>query len=67
MLHRRAFTAEMVAKAQARGEFKREIDAELLTDMIYGPIYYRLLVCHQELNQKFGKKLVDQVMALVKS
>ena len=67
LLHRRAFTAGMVAKAQESGEFKREIDPELLTDLIYGTIYYRLLLKHQPLTQKFGTELVDHIMVHMKS
>lgn len=67
LLHRRAFTLKMIAKAQKSGEFKRKIDPELLTDMIYGSIYYRLLLKHQPLNQQFGRELVDHIMAHMKS
>lgn len=45
----------------------REVDPELLIDMIYGPIYYRLLVKHQPLDQRFGDELLDQIMACLKS
>ena len=48
---RRAFTREVIARAKASGEFKREIDPETLIDMVYGPIYYRLLVGHQKVDR----------------
>jgi AcrR family transcriptional regulator len=67
LLNRRAITTTMVRKAQASGEFKRAIDPELFVDMVYGPIYYRLLVKHQPLDQQFGTQLVDHMMAYLKS
>ena len=65
--HRRDFTRDLIARAHESGEFKREIDPEVLVDMIYGPIYYRLLVKHQPLNQEFGEELLDHIMAYLKS
>ncbi len=38
-------------------------DPELLIDLIYGPIYYRLLVGHQPLDTCFGDALVDSVLS----
>ena len=67
ILHRRAITTALAEKAQASGEFKRAIDPELLIDMIYGPIYYRLLVKHQPLDQRFGEELVDHIVAYLKT
>ena len=59
---RRAFTREAIEKAKATGEFRRDVDAEELIDMIYGPIYYRLMLGHQPLTAAFGNKLVDDVL-----
>lgn len=64
---RRAFTLGWIERAQASGEFRKDIDPQLLIDMIYGPIYYRLLVRHQELDERFGRELVDHILSYVKS
>lgn len=64
--HRFAFSIAVIDKAKASGEFVRDIDSGLLTEMIYGPIYYRLLVKKNELNQQFGRDIVDHIMAYVK-
>ena len=47
--------------------FYADVDPELLIDMVYGRIYYRLLVGHQKLDKRFGDALVDRAMAGVKS
>lgn len=63
MLKRRAVSVKAFQDAAASGEFKRPVDPELLSDLIFGPIYYRLLVKHQPLDQRFGKALVEYVLA----
>jgi len=66
VLRRRAVSHEMIQRAKASGEFREDIDPQLLIDMIYAPIYYRLLVRHQKLDKRFGDGLVDSVMAYAK-
>ncbi len=63
---RRAFTLEVIRQAYACGEFKRPVDPELLIDMLYGPIYYRLLLRHRPIDEQFGNDLLDHVLAYVK-
>jgi AcrR family transcriptional regulator len=62
LLKRRKVSIRALKGAIASGEFKRSVDPELLLDLIFGPIYYRLLVKHQPLNQEFGTALVDYVL-----
>jgi AcrR family transcriptional regulator len=64
---RRACATEVVERAQASGEFRKDIDPQVLIDMIFGPIYYRRLVRHQKLDQRFGNELVDRIISYVKS
>jgi AcrR family transcriptional regulator len=64
---RRAVAAEVIERAQASGEFRKDIDPQVLLDMIFGPIYYRRLVRHQKLDQRFANELVDRIIAYVKS
>lgn len=63
---RRAFAAEVIARAQASGEFRKDIDPQVLQDMIFGPLYFRRLVRHQPLDERFGNELVDHILAYVK-
>lgn len=67
VLKRRAYSRGVIERAKASGEFRKDVDPELLIDMVYGPIYYRLLVGHQKLDKRFGDALVDHAMACVKS
>ena len=64
---RRNKTIEVIEHGYANGEFKRRVDPQLLIDMIYGPIYYRLLVRYLPLDQAFVDGLLDHVIAYLKS
>jgi hypothetical protein len=66
MLKRRAISVKMFKEASKSGEFKCSVDPELLSDLIFGPIYYRLLVKHQPLSQEFGTALVEHVLGCIK-
>ena len=63
---RRDLTIPVIERGYATGEFKRRVDPHLLIDMIYGPIYYRLLVRYLPLNQQFIDELLDHVIAYIK-
>jgi AcrR family transcriptional regulator len=44
-----------------RGELRRDSDLDLILDSLYGPIYMRFLIRHDELREEFA----DQICALV--
>jgi AcrR family transcriptional regulator len=63
LLPRRRLGREIIEVWKARGELRADVDAEVLLDLIYGPIYFRLLVGHQELTDAFVKRTVDLALA----
>jgi AcrR family transcriptional regulator len=67
MSKRLAFATEVIERAQASGEFRKDIDAQVLIDMIFGPIFFRRLLRHQKLDDRFGNELVDRIISYVKS
>jgi AcrR family transcriptional regulator len=62
VLKRRKVAVKALNDAYASGEMKRSVGPELLLDLIFGPIYFRLLVKHQPLDQAFGRELLDHVL-----
>lgn len=46
-----------------RGEIPRNVDLEVALDLIYGPIYHRMLHGHAPLDERFARNLVDTIMA----
>lgn len=51
------------ARAADRGEIPRGTDVELAIDMLYGPLYHRLLHGHAPLNEAVAFRLIDAVLA----
>jgi AcrR family transcriptional regulator len=59
---RRRHALAAFRRAIDRGEISLKTDVELATDMIYGPLYHRLLHSHGVLNQAVAYRLVDTVL-----
>jgi hypothetical protein len=41
---------------------REDIDLDLVMDCLYGPLYYRLLVGHGSLNEKYTDALTDLIL-----
>lgn len=59
---RRREAVRALERAKDRGEIGADVDGELVLDMIFGPIYYRLLTGHQPLPDELVERLVDAVL-----
>lgn len=55
--HRRAAVREVVVRGVEAGEFSPKLDIDVALDMLYGSVYFRLLMGHQALDARFGKAL----------
>lgn len=64
---RRAVVREVVEEARRRGEFRTDIDTELQMDILYAPIYFRLLMGHLPLDKKFADSHCAAMMQLLAS
>jgi AcrR family transcriptional regulator len=60
---RRAQARPLLLRAIERGELPATTDIELALDLLYGPLYHRLLHGHAPLNERFLRDLVDTVVA----
>jgi AcrR family transcriptional regulator len=58
---RRTEAREILELGIERGELRDDIDLEVAVDVLYGPIYYRMLVGHGPLDDDFADALADQV------
>lgn len=68
------FFSELLAPARAviergkkSGELDKDLDTDLAIDLIYGPIYYRLLVGHGPLDEAFARALPERVLIALKA
>ena len=62
---RRDATRPMLLRAIERGEIAPDTDLDVTLDLLYGPIYHRLLHGHAPLNDRFVQQVVDYVIAAV--
>ena len=55
------------ARAIERGEVPADLDVEVAIDLIYGPLYHRLLHGHAPLTDRFAEDVVDMALAGIAS
>jgi AcrR family transcriptional regulator len=60
---RRVEARTLLSDAIAGGALRSDLDPDTILDLLYGPLYMRLLVKHEPLNESF----VDQVFGFVSS
>ena len=58
---RRAEIARMIARGIERGDLCPDADAEIATELLVGPVYFRLMF-GGELDRAFAERVVDNVM-----
>jgi Tetracyclin repressor-like, C-terminal domain len=52
-----------LARAVDRGEVPADLDIDVALDLIYGPLYHRLLHGHAPLTDRFAQAVVDLALA----
>jgi AcrR family transcriptional regulator len=62
---RRAVVREVVEEARRQGQFRSDIDTELQMDILYAPIYFRLLMGHSPLDKRFADTHCAAMMELL--
>ena len=62
ILARRDEGRDIILRGIAQGELRSQIDIEVALDMIYGPIFYRLLMGHGALDAEFTDAVVGHAM-----
>lgn len=58
---RRSALRDILFKGIQRGELASDVDIELIIDLIYGPMWYRLLNKHAPLNPRFAKQISEMI------
>jgi hypothetical protein len=62
ILARRSEGRVFLEKAVANGELRSDLDIEVALDLIYAPIFYRLLMGHAPLDAKFTDGVLTHVL-----
>jgi len=58
---RRDAARVMWQRGVTRGEIRPEIDAEIVLDLVYGPMVFRLLAGHGELNDDESEAMISAI------
>jgi AcrR family transcriptional regulator len=53
----------LLTLAASQGQLRPRLDLELTLDLIYGPLYFRLLMGHAELSKSFTDRLLQLALA----
>jgi AcrR family transcriptional regulator len=61
IIPRRGLLREVIEMAQIQGDFRDDIDFETAMDMIYAPVYFRLLAGHAPLSEYYVDTLLEEV------
>jgi AcrR family transcriptional regulator len=61
--HRRTEFRKLYERGVREHEFRAGVDVDLAADLVYGPVWYRLLVAHQPLDEKFAEQLPKLAIA----
>jgi len=59
---RRAVLYRVLERGRARSELKPDADLDVMIDLLFGALWYRLLVQHAKLDSRFAKQLVGDVL-----
>jgi alpha-glucuronidase len=62
ILARREEGRAILTRAIEAKEIRRSIDIETALDVIYGPVFYRLLMGHEALDGKFTDAVIDHAL-----
>jgi AcrR family transcriptional regulator len=62
---RRQVLNEVFRRAQARGEMRPDIDIAIASDLLFGPLYHRLLITGEPMTVRVADKLCDLVLKAV--
>lgn len=63
---RREQSIAEIEQGKASGEFRSDLDSEIVVDMLLGPLYYRLLLGFRPLTQAYVNQLTRQVLQAIK-
>ena len=62
---RRAVVREVLEDARRLGEIRDDLDTELQMDILYAPVYFRLLMRHLPLDKKFADQHCAAIMQML--
>ncbi len=62
MLRSREEGRALLERALAAGALRKDVDVEAALDLVYGPVFFRLLMGHRPLNEAFARQIAAEAM-----
>ena len=59
---RRLISRQIIERGVLRGELKKDLDVELSIDLIFAPLFYRLLITGETVDSAFVKSLISYAL-----
>jgi AcrR family transcriptional regulator len=63
---RREISKQILERGILRGELRKDLNLEVTIDLIWGPIFYRLLITGEVIDETFVKKLINYAFEGIK-
>ena len=57
----------LVDRGTARGELRAGVDVDLVHELLFGPVYYRLLLSGGRLDDRLAERIVDAVLPTLRA
>ncbi|WP_328389420.1 TetR/AcrR family transcriptional regulator [Nocardia sp. NBC_00416] len=64
---RRAEVSRLISTGIADGDLRRNLDADVIIDLIYGALYYRLLVSGARIDAAYADRLIETLTPIVRA
>ncbi|GIM28412.1 TetR family transcriptional regulator [Clostridium polyendosporum] len=64
---RRNISKQILERGISRGELRKDLNIEVSIDLIWGPVFYRLLITGEVIDSTFVENLVNYVLEGIKS
>jgi AcrR family transcriptional regulator len=64
---RLAEVRRLIERAIERGEVRPDVDTTLVHELLFGPVYYRLLLSGGKLDGRLAERIVDAVLPAIRS
>jgi AcrR family transcriptional regulator len=59
---RRVALEQVLERGRARGQLRADADLDVMIDLMFGALWYRLLVQHAKLDARFAKQMVASIL-----
>lgn len=64
---RRQEARQLFEQGVSRGELKADLDISLSLDLVYGPIFYRLVILNGNVDERYAQELVEHAFAGIRA